>query len=123
MLKKKAEELDNAVRKQNLSPEEASKMKSDHELLEQQLSDLRQKTTEAQQNVLNMEVQFSNRAAAAEEALDDYERLLSILNLFQNLPPPYDHVSLGLELNTGAAPKEMLIFSSCSRALYTMSTV
>jgi len=84
-------------------------MNTEHETLSRNLEDLKQKISEAHRSVMSLEVNVTNRAAAAEEALDVYTSLLSSLGLFPPLPPPWQHVDLTLELNTaGSNPSQLL---------------
>jgi kinetochore protein NDC80 len=78
-------------------------MNAEHEMLQRNLEDLKQKISEAHKTVMTLEVNVTNRGAAAEEAVDAYNNLLSTLNLFPPLPHPWQNVDLTLELNTAAA--------------------
>ena len=60
-------------------------MNTDHEMLQRNLADLKEKISEAHKTVMTLEVNVTNRAAAAEEVLDAYNNLLSSLRLF----PPF----------------------------------
>ncbi|KAL0947142.1 hypothetical protein HGRIS_013270 [Hohenbuehelia grisea] len=95
--------LADTVKQQNLTPEEVIRMNTEHETLSRNLEDLKQKIAEAHRTVLSLEVNVTNRAAAAEEAIDAYTNLLSSLDLFPPLPPPVQNVDLTLELNTAAS--------------------
>ncbi|ESK97712.1 kinetochore protein ndc80 [Moniliophthora roreri MCA 2997] len=109
-LKNELERLQNIVREQNLSQEEASRMTSDHESLSRNLEDLRQKIAETHRTVMTLEVHVTNRTASAEEAIDVYTNLLSTLGLFPPLPPPHENVDLTMELNSAASdPRQLLI--------------
>ncbi|KAF8737699.1 hypothetical protein AX14_012469 [Amanita brunnescens Koide BX004] len=108
-LKAEHEKLTGIVRSQNLTPEEIIKMNTDHETLSRNLEDLRQKIVETQRTIMSLEVTVTNRAAAAEEALDGYTNLLSSLELFPPLPPPWQDIDLTLELNPAAAHPQQLL--------------
>ncbi|KAK0503056.1 HEC/Ndc80p family-domain-containing protein [Armillaria luteobubalina] len=82
-MKMEQERLSDIVKTQNLSPEEVSRMTTEHETLSRNLEDLRQKIAETHRAVLNLEVNVTNRAAATEEALDAYVNLLSSLELLR----------------------------------------
>jgi kinetochore protein NDC80 len=97
------------VKTQNLSPEEVIQMNTDHETLSRNLEDLKQKVSETHKTVMSLEVSVTNRAAAAEEALDAYTGLLSSVGLFPPLSPPLQDVDLTLELNTAASNPAMLL--------------
>lgn len=84
-------------------------MNTDHETLSRNLEDLKHKISETHKSVLSLEVTVTNRAAAAEEALDLYNHLLSSLGLFPPLPPPFQDVDLTLELNTAASNPQQLL--------------
>ncbi|KAJ7285626.1 HEC/Ndc80p family-domain-containing protein [Mycena rebaudengoi] len=123
----KAEQLKLAeiVKTQNLSPEEVIRMNTDHETLSQNLKDLKQKIAEAHRNVMTLEVNVTNRAAAAEEAIDTYTNLLSSLELFPPLPAPLQDVDLTLDLNTAASnPQHLLTGADIRRVIKpTLSAV
>jgi kinetochore protein NDC80 len=108
-LKSEQERLTDVIKTQNLSPEEVIKMNTDHELLQRTLEDLKQKISESHRTVMTLEVNVANRGAAAEEAVDAYNNLLSTLNLFPPLPEPWQNIDLTLELNTAAATTAELL--------------
>lgn len=107
----KAEQLKLAeiVKTQNLTPEEVIKMNTDHETLTHNLKDLKQKIAETHRNVMTLEVNVTNRAAAAEEAIDVYTNLLTSLELFPPLAPPLQEVDLSLDLNTASSSPQTLL--------------
>ncbi|KAJ7694146.1 HEC/Ndc80p family-domain-containing protein [Mycena rosella] len=108
-LKTEQLKLAEIVKTQNLSPEEVIKMNTDHETLSQNLKDLKQKIAETHRNVMTLEVNVTNRAAAAEEAIDVYTNLLNSLGLFPPLAPPLQDVDLTLELNTASSNPQTLL--------------
>ncbi|KAJ7470543.1 HEC/Ndc80p family-domain-containing protein [Mycena latifolia] len=108
-LKTEQLKLAEIVKTQNLSPEEVIKMNTDHETLSQNLKDLKQKIAETHRNVMTLEVNVTNRAAAAEEAIDIYTNLLTSLELFPPLPPPLQDIDLTLDLNTASSNPQSLL--------------
>jgi kinetochore protein NDC80 len=113
------------VKTQNLSPEEVIRMNTDHETLSRNLEDLRQKISETHRTVMTLEVNVTNRASAAEEALEAYNNLLTSLELFPPLPPPLQDVDLTLELNTAAPNPQQLLSGADIRKVIkpTLSSV
>ncbi|KAK2460548.1 hypothetical protein APHAL10511_007018 [Amanita phalloides] len=108
-LKVEHEKIAEIVKSQNLTPEEIIKMNTDHESLSRNLEDLRQKMAETHRTIMSLEVTVTNRAAAAEEALDGYTQFISALELFPPLPPPWQDVDLTLELNPAASNPQQLL--------------
>jgi kinetochore protein NDC80 len=100
-------------------------MNTDHETLSRNLEDLKIKLSETHKTVMTLEVNVTNRAAAAEEAVDMYTNLLSSLGLFPPLPPPWQDVDLTLELNTAASnPAQLLVGADIRKAVKpTLSAV
>lgn len=105
------------VKVQNLTPEEVIRMNTDHETLSRNLEDLKYKISEAHKTVMSLEVVTTNRAAAAEEALDLYGNLLYGLGLSPPLPPPFENIDLRLELNTATANPQQLLLGSDIRKI------
>ncbi|KAJ6546466.1 HEC/Ndc80p family-domain-containing protein [Mycena vulgaris] len=124
-LKTEQLKLAEIVKTQNLSPEEVIKMNTDHETLSQNLKDLKQKLAETHRNVMTLEVNVTNRAAAAEEAIDVYTNLITSLELFPPLAPPLQDVDLTLELMTGSSnPQNLLSGADIRRVIKpTLSAV
>ncbi|KAF7291020.1 PPM-type phosphatase domain-containing protein [Mycena chlorophos] len=117
-LQAEQERLDSIVKMQNLSPEEVSKMNSDHETLSQNLRDLKARIDESHRNVMTLEVNVANRGAAAEESIDVYTGLLTTLDLYPSPPPPLPDTNLTLELNTAAAvPSQLLVVGDIRGAI------
>lgn len=106
------DKLSGIVKTQNLTPEEVLQMTSEHEQLSRNIEDLKQKISESYRTVNTLEVNVTNRAAAAEEALDAYTNLLSSLDLFPPLPPPLQDIDLTLELNTAASNISQLLLGA-----------
>jgi kinetochore protein NDC80 len=99
-------QLSDVVKTQNLSPEEVLQMTTDHETLSRNLEDLKQKISETHRTIMNLEVNVTNRASAAEEAVEAYTNLL--LDLFPE--GPFSDVDLSLELNTASSnPLNLLV--------------
>ncbi|KAG6885070.1 hypothetical protein C0993_006149 [Termitomyces sp. T159_Od127] len=111
-LKQELARLSEVVKEQNLTPEEVIRMNTDHETLSRNLEDLKQKIAETHKVVMTLEVGVTNRAEAAEEALDAYTNLLSSLELFPPLPSPFQDVDLTLELNTAASNPQSLLLGA-----------
>lgn len=84
-------------------------MKTDHDNLNRALEDLKHKITETHKTVMSLEVALTNKAAAAEEALDAYNALLATLGLFPPLQSPLPDVDLTLELNLAAPTSQQLL--------------
>lgn len=112
------DKLVDVVKTQNLTAEEVLQMNTEHETLSRNLEDLKLKISETHKVVLTLEVNVTNRAAAAEEALDAYTQLLTSLNLYPPLPEPFQDVDLMLELNTAASnPAHLLIGSDIKKVI------
>lgn len=124
-LKAEQDKLADVVKTQNLSPQEVNQMNKDHEMLSRNLEDLKQKIGETHKTVMTLEVNVTNRAAAAEEALDAYNNLLSTLELFPPLPSPLEDIDLTLDLNTAASNPQQLLTGADIRKIIkpTLSTV
>jgi len=103
------ENLRSAVSAQTISQEEARRLKTEGETLSHTIQELSRKISETNNTMLSLEVTLSNRIAAAEDALDNYNYLLESLDLYPVLPEPWEGINLRLELNTATAnPQEML---------------
>jgi kinetochore protein NDC80 len=111
-LKVTLDSLEETVKAQNLSPEEVIRMNTDRETLTRNLEDLKQKLEETRKTVMTLEVNVTNRAAAAEEALDIYTNMLSSLELFPPLPEPWQDIDLTLELNSASSDPQQLLTGS-----------
>ncbi|KIY51118.1 hypothetical protein FISHEDRAFT_64619 [Fistulina hepatica ATCC 64428] len=97
------------VHAQNLTPEEVHRMNQDHDVLTQNLKDLRQKIAETHKLVMSLEVNVANRAEAADETVDSHNNLLASLELVPPLPDPWQDLDPTLELNTATPnPSELL---------------
>ncbi|PPQ65102.1 hypothetical protein CVT24_003063 [Panaeolus cyanescens] len=116
-LKAELATLTDTVKSQNLTPEEVMRMNTDRETLTRNLEDLKQKIAESHRHVMNLEVNVTNRAAAAEEALDTYTNMLSDLELFPSPPEPWQDIDLTLELNTAASNPQQLLTGSDIRKI------
>lgn len=108
-LKGTHQHLTNVVREQNLTPEEVSKMNSDHEQLSKNLDELRQRVADAHRHVMNLEVSVSNKTSSTEDALEKYTNMLVSLELYPTLPPPQQNINLALELNPAASAHQELL--------------
>lgn len=101
--------LTSIVEVQNLSPEEVLRMNTEHETLSSDLRNLKNKITESTKTINKLEVSVGKKMADAEEAIDNYNGLLTVLGLFPPLPPPLEGVNLGLVMNSAAADPRMLL--------------
>lgn len=101
--------LEEIVKAQNLSPEEVLRMNTEHETLTRDLEHLRHKINESSKLIHKLEVSLGKKTADAEEVIDSYNGLLTVLNLFPPLPPPLEDVNLGLTMNSGAADPSQLV--------------
>jgi kinetochore protein NDC80 len=101
------ESLDRTVREQNLSAEEVIQMNTSHETLSQAVRELEKKLADTRAQLMSLEVTVTNRATAAEEAVDFYNGMLVSLQI---LPAREDELDIGLELNTAAdSPDQLLV--------------
>ncbi|KAF9065278.1 HEC/Ndc80p family-domain-containing protein [Rhodocollybia butyracea] len=117
-LKAEHEGLNHTVREQNLSPEEASRMTTDYEMLSRNIEDLTQKISDTERTVMSLEVSLANRISAAEEVLHTYTMSLTSLGLLPPLPPPNSDIDLTLELNTASSdPLQMLSGSDIKKII------
>lgn len=124
-LKVELEKLNNTIRDQNLSQEEAIKMTTDRESLQRNLADLRQKIDETKKVVLNLEVTLANRVTTVEEALDTYTGMLTTLGLYPTPPEPWQDIDLTLELNSASSnPQQLLVGADVRKIIRpTLSSV
>lgn len=124
-LKSEHAKLTEVVKEQNLTPEEVIRMNTDHETLARNLEDLKHRIAEAQKAVMSLEVIMTNRGAAAEEALDLYNNLLSSLGLFPPIPPPFQDIDLTVQLNIATAnPQQVLTGADIRKVVKpTLNTV
>ncbi|PCH38332.1 hypothetical protein WOLCODRAFT_88019 [Wolfiporia cocos MD-104 SS10] len=105
--------LADIVREQNLLPEEATRMKTEHETLTRDIETLKQKIAETNQVVVKLEVSLTRKVSEAEEALDAYTNLLNNLGLFPPLPPPLEQdLDLSLDLNPAASNSQGLLMGA-----------
>ncbi|KIY68300.1 hypothetical protein CYLTODRAFT_421717 [Cylindrobasidium torrendii FP15055 ss-10] len=101
--------LDTVVKEQNITPEEAHRMTSQHDTLARNLADSKQKRDDLRRAGENLEVQMARRAEEAEDEIERYRGMLSTLNMLPPLPPPFEDVDLTLELNTAASDPALLL--------------
>lgn len=69
------------MREQNLSAEDVAKMNTDHETLAQTIKELDRRIAESRAQLMSLEVAVTNRATAAEEAVDAHNGLILSLSL------------------------------------------
>ncbi|KAJ3989988.1 HEC/Ndc80p family-domain-containing protein [Lentinula detonsa] len=106
-LKSEQEQLDGVVKEQNLTPEEASRMTTDYEMLTRNIEDLKQRIADTEKTVMSLEVSLTNRISGTEETLHTYNVGLSTLGLLPPLSP--SDVNLTLELNTASSDPDQLL--------------
>lgn len=102
--------LEEIVKAQNLTPEEVLRMNTEHDTLTRDLEHLKHKISESSKLIHKLEVSLGKKTAEAEEVIDTYNGILTVLGLFPPLPPPFEDVNLGLTMNSGAADASQLIF-------------
>ena len=101
--------LEEAVKAQNLSPEEVLRMNTEHETLTRDLEHYKHKISESSKLIHRLEVAVGKKTSDTEEIIDQYNSMLATLGLFPPLPPPLEDINLGLTMNTGAADPSQLI--------------
>ena len=103
-LKTEKERLSGVVKAQNLTPEEVMRMNTEHETLARSIEDLKVKVTETNKLVMSLEVSLTNRVAATEEVIDQYNTLLSSPGL---VPPNGE--DLTIELNMASPDLQQVV--------------
>lgn len=103
-LKAEQARLSEVVKVQNLSPEEVMRMNTEHETLVRSIEDLKVKVTETNKLVMSLEVSLTNRVTTVEEALDQYNALLSTPGLI-----PADEEDLTIDLNMASPDPQRLV--------------
>lgn len=103
-LKTEKARLSEVVKAQNLTPEEVTRMNTEHETLARNIEDLKLKVTETNKLVMSLEVSLTNRVAAADEVIDQYNTLLSSPGL---IPP--NEEDLTVELNMTSPDPQQII--------------
>lgn len=101
--------LEEAVKAQNLSPEEVLRMNTEHETLTRDLEHYKHKISESSKLIHRLEVAVGKKTSDTEEIIDQYNSMLATLGLFPPLPPPLEDINLGLTMNTGAADPSQLV--------------
>ena len=108
-LREEQDRLAIVVKEQNLSPEEVSRMNSEHDNLARTLEELRRKSAESSNHARSLEVALAKRSENVEQAVDDYTDYLDRLGLFPCAPPPLPNTDLRLEVNFASSnPKELI---------------
>lgn len=103
-LKAEKTRLSEVVKVQNLTPEEVERMNKEHDTLVRNVEDLKAKVTQTNKLVMSLEVSLTNRVAAAEEVIDQYNTLLSSPGL---IPP--DAEDLTIELSMASSDLQQLV--------------
>ncbi|KAF8590521.1 hypothetical protein K439DRAFT_1329564 [Ramaria rubella] len=103
------EHLARTVREQNLSPQEVTRMSTEHDNLHRTLGELRRKVAETQHSYHNLEVALANRTADMEKAVDEYMGFLWRLELHPQPPFPVSHIKFELAFDVAKDdPKELI---------------
>ncbi|KAF8520204.1 HEC/Ndc80p family-domain-containing protein [Hysterangium stoloniferum] len=109
-LQEEYEHLSQTVREQNLSPQEVTRMNTEHDNLHRTLGELRRKVAETQQVYHNLEVALANRTADMEKAIDEYMGYLWQLELHPQPPPPVSHIKFDLTFDVAKDdPKQLIV--------------
>ena len=108
-LREEYDQLSHTVREQNLSPQEVTRMNSEHDNLHRTLGELRRKVAESQQSYHNLEVALANRTADMEKAIDEYMGYLWRLELHPQPPPPVAHITFELAFDVAKDDPKQLI--------------
>jgi kinetochore protein NDC80 len=103
-MKAERNKLSEMVKVQNLSPEEVTRMNTEHETLSRNLEDLKNKVAETNKMIMSLEVALTNRVATAEEVIDTYNGLLATPGL---IPSP--DTDLTIELNMATSDLQQMI--------------
>lgn len=103
-LKAEKARLSEVVKAQNLTPEEVERMNKEHDTLVRNVEDLKAKVTQTNKLVMSLEVSLTNRVAAAEEVIDQYNTLLSSPGL---IPPNAE--DLTIELSMASSDLQQLV--------------
>lgn len=105
-MKAERSKLNEIVKVQNLSPEEVTRMTTEHESLSRNLEDLRAKVAETNKTIMSLEVALTNRVGVAEEVVDTYNNLLATPGL---IPPQEADVDLIIELNMATSDLQQMV--------------
>ncbi|KDQ12301.1 hypothetical protein BOTBODRAFT_113186 [Botryobasidium botryosum FD-172 SS1] len=97
------------VEKQELTPEEVSRMSSERDQLRRTLEDLRTRVAESKRATWDREVASTKRGDTVEQAVNEYMALAYKTGMYPHPPEPFSDVDFSLELHLAASnPHEML---------------
>ncbi|GJJ12204.1 hypothetical protein Clacol_006445 [Clathrus columnatus] len=109
-LKEEFQQLSLTVKEQNLSPQEVTRMNTEHDSLHRTLGELRRKVAETQQGYHNLEVALANRTADMERAVDEYMGYLWRLELHPQPPFPFDKMNFDINFDPSKDdPRQLII--------------
>lgn len=108
-LREELEAASNEVKRQNLSDEEVSKMKADHELLVRSVEELKRKKEESGASARSLEIMLASRTESVDQAVDNYTALLENIGLFPTVVPPFPPCDLRLEINFSSSDPTLLV--------------
>jgi len=104
------DELSRRVKEQNISPQEVTRMNTEHDTLQRSLIELRRKVAETQQAYHNLEIALANRTADLEKAMDEYMGFVWKLDLHPQ--PANSTLNINFEINLDMAkedPKKLIV--------------
>lgn len=108
-LKAERHKLIEQVEKQDLTPEEVSRMSSEREQLRRTLEDLRTRVMEAQRGSWEREIASSKRSETVDTAVSEYLQLAYRTGIHPSPPEPYQDIDFNIELHLAASnPQDMM---------------
>ncbi|KIJ44151.1 hypothetical protein M422DRAFT_208441 [Sphaerobolus stellatus SS14] len=112
------EDLARKVKEQNLSPQEVTRMNTEHDTLQRTLIEMRRKVAETQHAYHNLEVALANRLSDVEHAVDDYMKLVWRLDPHQQDPAVTSNIDFTLTLDVAKDdPKKLVIGEDIRRTI------
>jgi kinetochore protein NDC80 len=97
------------VQKQNLTPEDVERMKTDKETLSKAVEELRTKINESSKSMWDRELALAKRSDTVEQLVGDYMNLAYNTSMHPTPPPPFESINFALELNLATSnPRDML---------------
>ena len=93
-------EVQEELKRQNLSPEEVSRLRRDREAFERNFDDLKSKYNDIQSLVREREIEFFCQSETVENLVTQFENLTYELGLHPNPPPPFKEGSFRIVFNS-----------------------